>query len=115
MHETSIINGIMRTLKQEFDAEKLDKLTGVFVKVGILSNIEPRLLMNAYEASHMTNPSFQNVKLNIEMTELKIQCESCDHITEVKNYRFLCDNCQKPSKNVIQGEEMLIHKVEFDD
>ncbi len=115
MHETSIINGIMRTLKQEFDAEKLDKLTGIFVKVGILSNIEPRLLMNAYEASHMTNPSFQNVKLNIEMTELKIQCESCDHITEVKNYRFLCDNCQKPSKNVIQGEEMLIHKVEFDD
>jgi hydrogenase nickel incorporation protein HypA/HybF len=115
MHETSIINGIMRTLKQEFDVEKMEKLTGIFVKVGILSNIEPRLLMNAYEASHMTNPSFQNVKLNIEMTELKIQCESCDHITEVKNYRFLCDNCQKPSKNVIQGEEMLIHKVEFDD
>jgi len=115
MHETSIINGIMRTLEQEFDAEKLNKMTGIYVKVGILSNIEPRLLMNAYEASHMTNPSYQNVKLNIEMSELKIQCESCDHITDVKNYRFLCDNCQKPSKNVIQGEEMLIHKVEFDD
>ena len=115
MHETSIISGIMRTLEQEFDAEKLNKMTGIYVKVGILSNIEPRLLMNAYEASHMTNASYRNVKLNIEMTELKIQCESCDHITDVKNYSFLCDNCQKPSKNVIQGEEMLIHKVEFDD
>ena len=115
MHETSIVNGIMRTLEQEFDTEKLNKITGIFVKVGILSNIEPRLLMNAYEASHMTNPSYQNVKLHIEMVELKIQCDSCDHITDVINYRFLCDNCHKPSKNIIQGEEMLIHKVEFDD
>jgi len=55
------------------------------------------------------------VKLEIEMTELKIQCEVCDHITDVQKYRFICDNCQKPSKNVIQGEEMLIHKVEFND
>ncbi|WP_178989450.1 hydrogenase maturation nickel metallochaperone HypA/HybF [Winogradskyella schleiferi] len=115
MHETSIINGIYRTLKQEFEAEKLNKMTGIYVRVGILSNIEPRLLMNAYEASHMTNPSFQNVKLNIEMLALKIQCERCNHITDVKQYRFLCDKCQIPSKNVIQGEEMLIHKVEFDD
>ncbi|HAF78312.1 MAG TPA: hydrogenase expression protein, partial [Maribacter sp.] len=28
---------------------------------------------------------------------------------------FICEKCEKPSKNVIQGEEMLIHKVEFDD
>lgn len=115
MHETSIVNGIVKTLEQEFDAEKLHKMIGIHVKVGILSNIEPRLLLNAYEASHMSNPKYQNVKLHIEMLGLKIQCESCDHITDVKQYRFLCDKCQKPSKNVIQGEEMLIHKVEFDD
>jgi len=53
--------------------------------------------------------------LHIEMTELMIQCEECEHITKVKNYRFLCDHCKRPSKNVIQGEEMLIHKVEFND
>lgn len=115
MHETSIVNGIIRTLKQEFPPEKLQKMVGIHVKVGILSNIEPRLLLNAYEASHMTNPQYQNVKLHIEMLGLKIECENCSHITDVKNYRFLCDQCQKPSKNVIQGEEMLIHKVEFDD
>ncbi len=115
MHETSIVNSIFRTLEQEFDAEKLHTMSNIYVKVGILSNIEPRLLYNAYDAFHMTNPNYHNTKLHIEMTELKIQCESCDHITDVKNYRFICDNCEKPSKNVIQGEEMLIHKIEFDD
>lgn len=115
MHETSIVNSIMRTLEQQFETEKLNKMKVIHLKVGILSNIEPRLLYNAYEASHMMNPKYQNVQLKIEMTELKIQCEVCDHITNVQKYRFICDNCQKPSKNVIQGEEMLIHKVEFND
>ena len=103
MHETSIVNSIIRTLEQEFEAEKLNKMKSIHLKVGILSNIEPRLLYNAYDAYHMMNPKYQNVKLEIEMTELKIQCEVCDHITDVQKYRFICDNCQKPSKNVIQG------------
>ena len=115
MHETSIVNSIIRTLEQEFEAEKLNKMKSIHLKVGILSNIEPRLLYNAYDASHMMNPKYQNVKLEIEMTELKIQCEVCDHITDVQKYRFICDKCDRPSKNVIQGEEMLIHKVEFED
>lgn len=105
----------MRTLKQEFEAEKLRKMKAIHLKVGILSNIEPRLLHNAYSAYHITHPGYHQVELHIESTELKIQCEVCNHITNVKNYRFICENCDRPSKNVIQGEEMLIHKVEFED
>lgn len=115
MHETSIVNSIMRTLQQEFEAEKLNKMKAIYVKVGILSNIEPRLLHNAYSAYHMTNPGYHHVALHIESTDLKIRCEICNHITDVKRYRFICENCDRPCKNVIQGEEMLIHKVEFDD
>jgi len=115
MHETSIVNSIMKTLEMEFEQEKLEKMKAIYLKVGILSNIEPRLLYNAYSAYHLSNPSYQNVSLHIETTQLKIKCEVCNHITDVKNYRFICDNCQRPSKNVIQGEEMLIHKVEFND
>lgn len=115
MHETSIVNSIMRTLKQEFETEKLNKMKTIYLKVGILSNIEPRLLHNAFSAYHITNPGYHHVELQIESTLLKIQCEFCNHTTEVKQYRFICDNCERPSKNVIQGEEMLIHKVEFED
>ena len=115
MHETSIVNSIIATLEQEFEAEKLQKMKAIPLKVGILSNIEPRLLHNAYDVYHLRDGRFQNVALKIESTQLKIQCEVCNHITNVKNYRFLCDNCGRPSKNVIEGEEMLIHKIEFED
>ena len=115
MHETSIVNSIITTLEQEFEVEKLEKMKAIHLKVGILSNIEPRLLQNAYDVYHLRDKRFQKVTLKIESTILKIQCELCDHITQVKNYRFLCENCGRPGKNIIEGEEMLIHKIEFDD
>ena len=87
----------------------------IHLKVGVLSNIEPRLLHNAYGAYNYCGSKYHNVALHIESTDIKIQCETCNHITKVENYRFLCENCARPSKNIIQGEEMLIHKVEFED
>jgi hydrogenase nickel incorporation protein HypA/HybF len=115
MHETSIVNSIIKTLEIEFEQEKLQKMKAIYLKVGILSNIEPRLLHNAYSAYHITNPGYHHVNLHVESVDIKIQCEVCNHITDVKNYRFICENCKKPSKNLIQGEEMLIHKIEFND
>lgn len=115
MHETSIVNSIIRTLEMEFDEEKLDRMTAIYLKVGILSNIEPRLLHNAYEAYTYSGSPYEKVSLHIESTPLQIQCELCNEISTVENYRFVCKKCQQPSKNVIQGEEMLIHKVEFED
>ena len=115
MHETSIVNSIMKTLEMEFEEEKLNKMSAIYLKVGKLSNIEPRLLHNAYTAKYPCGTKYHSVKLNIESTEIKIKCEKCNHITLIKNYRFLCEKCERPSKNLIQGEEMLIHKVEFND
>ena len=115
MHETSIVNSIMRTLEMEFEEAKLQKMKSIHLKVGVLSNIEPRLLHNAYGAYNYCGSKYHNVDLHIESTDVKIQCEVCNHVTDVKNYRFLCDNCERHSKNIIQGEEMLIHKVEFED
>lgn len=105
----------MQTLEMEFEQEKLDRMKTIHLKVGILSNIEPRLLHNAYEAYHMANPGYRNVGLRIQSVDIKIHCEVCNHVTPVKSYRFVCDNCGRPSKNIIEGEEMLIHKVEFED
>lgn len=115
MHETSIVRSIVRTLEDEFEEEKLNRLSAIYIKVGILSNIEPQLLQSAYHAYGHSDERYHDIPLHIESTEIKIQCETCNHITEVKSYRFICDKCGLPSKNLIQGEEMLIHKVEFQD
>ena len=115
MHETSIVNSIIRTLEMEFEEHKINSLKGIYLKVGVLANIEPQLLQSAFHAYGHDDERYHDVALYIELTDIKIQCEVCNFITDVKNYRFLCDNCGRPSKNLIQGEELLIHKIEFED
>ena len=115
MHEVSIVRSIIKTLESEFASAKLAKLKRIYLKVGVLSNIEPRLLYNAYAAYNFPGSLYHNVALEIESTAIIIRCETCNRTTEVKQYRFICATCGKPSKDIIQGEEMLIHKVEFED
>lgn len=115
MHETSIVNSIIKTLEMEFEEEKINNLKGIYLKVGILANIEPQLLQSAYHAYGHDDERYHDVPLYVELTDIKIQCEVCNHITDVKSYRFICENCERPSKNLIQGEELLIHKIEFED
>lgn len=115
MHELSIVNSIMKTLEMEFGDQKMEELSAIHLKVGPLSNIEPRLLHNAFYARHECGSKYHKVQLNIESTSIKVLCNQCSRESLVENYRFICSYCDLPSKNIIQGEEMLIHKVEFSD
>jgi hydrogenase nickel incorporation protein HypA/HybF len=89
----------------EFGEERLNSLERIFLKVGILSNIEPRLLMNAFEAFQQTYPTFSKVSLEIESTPLVIHCSSCDVDSEVQNYKFICKSCGAPSKRLFKAKK----------
>ena len=114
MHEISLVRNIFRTLEAEFAPEELLSLQGIDLKVGKLSNVEPILMQNAFEAVTQDEQRFQSVNLNINVVPIMIQCEVCGTVSEVKNYVFKCPNGH-PSRNIIQGEELLIERVHFSD
>ncbi|MEP7321230.1 MAG: hydrogenase maturation nickel metallochaperone HypA [Saprospiraceae bacterium] len=113
MHEISLVKNIFNTLEIEFPGELL-KIRNIHLTVGILSNIQPLLMQSAFEAVLLDQPQYQHTSLTVEVLPVLIKCETCGRITEVKDYRFICI-CGKPGKNIIQGEELLISKVEFAD
>ena len=114
MHEISLVRNIFRTLEEEFDEEALNRLERIDLKVGMLSNVEPVLMQNAFEAVTEDEIRFRNVVLHINVVPIKIRCELCDEVSEVANYTFKCSNGH-PTKNIIQGEELLIERVHFYD
>lgn len=111
MHEISLVRNIFRTLEEEFPGE-MDRVRGIHLTVGLLSNVQPILMQNAFEAVLETEPRYRQTSLHVEVLPILICCDDCGAITEVKDYRFVC-SCGKPSGNIIQGEELLISKVEF--
>ena len=114
MHEISLVRNIFRTLENEFPKEALDRMTAINLRVGLLSNVEPILMNNAFEAvTTVDSPQYKSVKLNIEVLPIDILCDACGSRTRVEQYRFIC-TCGKPSNHIVQGNELLISGVEFE-
>lgn len=113
MHEISLVRNIFRTLEDEFPAD-MNRIRGIYLKAGLLSNVQPILMQNAFAAVLEDEPKYQQTSLHVEVLPILIHCDDCDKTTEVQQYRFVC-TCGKPSRNVVQGEELLISKVEFTD
>ena len=115
MHEVSLVRNIFRTLENEFSEDELGKIKTVNLKVGVLSNIEPILMQNAFEAVTATDsPQYRDIKLAIETLPIEIFCEDCDKKSGIENYKFVCSHCGKPNNNIVQGMELLISNVEFE-
>ena len=113
MHEISLVRNIFKTLEDEFPGE-LDKVRTIHLSVGLLSNVQPISMQNAFQAVLAAEPCYNKASLEVEVLPVLIQCAECGKITEVLNYKFFC-SCGKPCKNIIQGEELLINTVEFID
>ncbi len=115
MHEISLVRTISSTLEAEFSAEELSRLTRISLRVGLLSNVQPVLMQNAFSAVKEAEGKFAEVVLEIEVLPVIVQCDVCAHKSQIDNYKFACAHCGRPTSNVIQGNELLIHQVEFSD
>lgn len=113
MHEISLVRNILRTLEEEFPG-RMGDLTRVQIKAGLLSNVQPLLLQSAFEAVAVDDPTYAKVRLDVVLLPILIRCGACGQTSEVEQYRFVCP-CGAPSRDVVQGEELLISEVEFAD
>jgi hydrogenase nickel incorporation protein HypA/HybF len=111
MHEISLVRNIFRTLEDEFK-EEVNKIRVIHLTVGVLSNVQPILMESAFQAVLADEPVYNKISLVVEQLPVLIKCEVCNAVTEVRDYRFVC-SCGRPGRNIIQGEELLISKVEF--
>ena len=113
MHEISLVRNIFKTLQDEFPTE-IDKVRGIYLTVGLLSNVQPILMQSAFDAVVQDEPIYSKTTLHVSVLPILIFCDDCKINSEVFNYKFAC-SCGKPSRNIVQGEELLISKVEFAD
>ena len=113
MHEISLVRNIFSTLEAEFAALELEKLSAIDLKVGLLSNVEPLLMQNAFKAVTEAEEKYQEVRLNVEVVPIEVYCSDCDTNSTIHAYKFICQKCGRPNNNVVKGTELLIHRVHF--
>ncbi|MEM6629240.1 MAG: hydrogenase maturation nickel metallochaperone HypA [Bacteroidota bacterium] len=114
MHELSLVKSIFSTLEAEVPSSELDSLSEVELNIGLLANVEPTLLKNAFLAFQETHMQYQGIVLTVHLIPISIRCNICKEESTIENYVFRCKVCGSPSNNIITGEELLIHRVHFD-
>lgn len=114
MHELSLVKSIFSTLEAELAIEELAKVAEVELKIGLLANVEPILLQNAFTAFQEANQQYQQVALSTIVVPVVIFCSACQQESEVVNYVFKCAHCGQPSRDIRTGEELLIHRIHFE-
>ncbi len=111
MHEVAIINNLVETLEEEYTSRMKD-IVSVEIEAGLLSNVQPVLIQNAYEALQMDRMELEDIELVVKQLPIIAHCSMCNKDFPVVRHRFVCD-CGEPSREIIQGNELRISKVVF--
>ncbi|WGQ09977.1 hydrogenase maturation nickel metallochaperone HypA [Pedobacter gandavensis] len=113
MHEIAIVKDIFKTLEQAYP-ETYHQISKIKIQAGLLCNVQPILIQNAFEAFVLEETRFRETELEIELLPIIAYCKSCTSNFEVRFHKFVC-SCGQPSDQIVQGEELRISQVIFND
>ncbi|MHC5201279.1 hydrogenase maturation nickel metallochaperone HypA/HybF [Myroides sp. LJL119] len=112
MHELSIVKDIFDTLQEHYP-DKVDEIVKIEITAGLLSNVQPILIQNAFNAFLQENSQkYRQIDLEVVVNDIVAHCDVCDKDFKVEFHRFVCP-CGTPSSNIVQGDELYISKVIF--
>ena len=113
MHELSIVKDIFNTLEDAYP-DRYETITKIHIEAGLLSSLQPVLIQNAFEAYVLDDPRFKDTELEVTILPIIAYCRRCEKEFEVKYHTFVCE-CGEASDTIIQGEELRISQVTFNE
>ncbi|MBZ0268150.1 hydrogenase maturation nickel metallochaperone HypA [bacterium] len=114
MHELSLVQGLcgqLDELARQHGACRVRELT---VEVGVLSNVVPELLRQAFLAIRPQLPLLREAELTLREVPLTVVCRDCGRATDVSEPRFRCPACDSPRVTASGGEELLLRDVSLE-
>jgi len=111
MHEMSICQGLMDQVERIAAEQNASRVDSIVLSIGPLSGVEPVLLNRAYEVARMQTVA-ENAALEIQTGPIVVECRSCGASGEAQVNRLLCPSCGNWQVNLVQGDELLLLRLE---
>ena len=112
MHEMSIVEALLETVRDELRRHPGARLQTVRVRVGALRLVEPATLQFCYDASVRATP-MANSQLEIERIQASARCDVCSLEFSVEESWFECPRCHSLNARVLKGDELLLASLEI--
>ena len=112
MHEMSICQGLINQVEQIAQERGASRVDSIVLLIGPLAGVEPILLGRAFEIARLETVASE-VELEIETGPVVVECRICGGSGEAQVNRLLCPNCGGWQVNLIQGDELLLLRLEL--
>ena len=113
MHEYSIVQSLLNQCEDIAEQNGAQKVLKVYVKIGVMSGVEPHLLKSAFDTFKEATMC-ADALLDIQVQNVIIRCKECGAETTLEVFRYLCSQCESNNVEVIDGEDMYLMSLEME-
>lgn len=111
MHELPVAQGILKIAVEEGEKHKVNKISLIRIKVGMLSDLFPECINNYFELLSKGTIA-EGAVIEVDKLPLKAKCNDCSEISEIEIKSFRCLKCSSQNLSIIQGNEFYIDSLE---
>jgi hydrogenase nickel incorporation protein HypA/HybF len=114
MHELSIANSILETVRKERERLNGARVTKVGVRIGELAGVDPEALSFGFEVL-VKDTDFEPLALEIESTTRRHECPHCKLVFTVVDYQVACPACGSTETRCVGGDELELAYLEVEE
>lgn len=114
MHELSIVTSLIEQVEQICKEHGKSTISKIVLRIGSLEHINTETFLFMFEQAK-EGTRLEQVEINLVIEPIKIQCRKCSEIYEPEDTIWLCPRCNEIGGEIIQGTEIILESVYFDD
>jgi hydrogenase nickel incorporation protein HypA/HybF len=109
VHEYSIVMALIERVEQEAASRGAKRVVRLWVRLGDLSGVEPKLLATAYE-TFRERTICEDAPMELDRVPASWACRRCERAV-IDALR--CDRCQAPAA-LVTGDEIVLSRIEME-
>jgi hydrogenase nickel incorporation protein HypA/HybF len=113
MHELSVCHALLTQVERIALERGAQQVTGIVLRLGPLSGVEPDLLRRAYPLAAAGSIAEQ-ARLDIQAADVVVHCSQCGQETAATANRLLCGQCGDFRTRLVSGDEMILQSLELE-
>jgi hydrogenase nickel incorporation protein HypA/HybF len=115
MHELSVAMSLVEMASAAAAQAGVERVTRVHLQLGALAGVVRGALEFSFEIAAEGTP-LAGAELLIEELPVKVDCEQCGCVSELASIQqFRCPRCGAPTSRVVQGRELQLIALEYDE
>lgn len=112
MHEMSIAQNLIEIVCQQLGQEGEAIVKRIKLRIGQLTAVHPQALRFSFEVASDRTP-LRGAALEIETVPVVVFCSGCQQLQTLPGIqKFHCPQCDTPSADIRQGQELEIEFIE---